>query len=189
MVSIIFLEYLVVFSSCAIVLFCNFPLKAPLRCPHHHSHLPILPPWWFVQSEGWRGKGLLLLSPELTNLHTHSSCRVNGLPIVTPFESSEAPIPHTVDPSHYATTSSSYGSPQKGKGVISDPIAPIPYYVENDRKVLRVYAYFKEAVTDSAIEDYRVRKCVILLYLVDGTMQVSLRQFSCGMKTEGGGGG
>ncbi len=48
----------------------------------------------------------------------------------------------------------------------------MPFFVEKDRKVLRVYAYFKEAVVESANEEFRVRKCVILYYLVDGTLQV-----------------
>eukprot|EP01029_Cantina_marsupialis_P015936 TRINITY_DN3528_c0_g1_i2.p1 TRINITY_DN3528_c0_g1~~TRINITY_DN3528_c0_g1_i2.p1 ORF type:complete len:532 (-),score=144.71 TRINITY_DN3528_c0_g1_i2:201-1796(-) len=39
-------------------------------------------------------------------------------------------------------------------------------------EVLRFYGYFIEAVTESPDEAVRVRKCVILYYLTDGTMQI-----------------
>jgi len=41
-----------------------------------------------------------------------------------------------------------------------------------DKKVLRFYAYFKEGVHESAIEQSRVRKCVIFYYLEDDTMHI-----------------
>lgn len=41
-----------------------------------------------------------------------------------------------------------------------------------DRQVLRLYAYFKEAVVESATEAERVRKCTIQFFLVDGTIMV-----------------
>ena len=39
-------------------------------------------------------------------------------------------------------------------------------------KVLRFYAFFKEAVLDNQSESYRVRKMCILFYLSDSTMEV-----------------
>ncbi len=39
-------------------------------------------------------------------------------------------------------------------------------------QVLRFYAYFKEGVDDSPEENYRVRRCQILLYLEDGSLSV-----------------
>ncbi len=39
-------------------------------------------------------------------------------------------------------------------------------------QVLRWYGYFKEAVTESAVENYRVRKVVIFFYLEDNSCQV-----------------
>ena len=38
-------------------------------------------------------------------------------------------------------------------------------------QVLRWYGYFKEAVTESAVENYRVRKVVIFFYLEDNSCQ------------------
>mmetsp|Transcript_32434 Transcript_32434/g.103234 ORF Transcript_32434/g.103234 Transcript_32434/m.103234 type:complete len:654 (-) Transcript_32434:82-2043(-) len=49
----------------------------------------------------------------------------------------------------------------------------LPAWVAYDRKVLRFYAYFKEAVVESAVENYRVRKCVIYFYLEDGSIHVA----------------
>ena len=39
-------------------------------------------------------------------------------------------------------------------------------------QVLRWYDYFKEAVTESAVENFRVRKVVIFFYLEDNSCQV-----------------
>ena len=38
--------------------------------------------------------------------------------------------------------------------------------------MLRWYGYFKEAVTESAVENYRVRKIVVFFYLEDNSCQV-----------------
>lgn len=58
-----------------------------------------------------------------------------------------------------------------------DPVAPtapaVPAYVALDRMVLRFFAYFKEAVHESRMENYRVRKVTILYYLEDNTLQVA----------------
>merc|ERR1711871_1816254 len=54
------------------------------------------------------------------------------------------------------------------------PVAPaVPAYVALDRMVLRFFAYFKEAVHESRMENYRVRKVTILYYLEDNTLQVN----------------
>ena len=39
-------------------------------------------------------------------------------------------------------------------------------------QVLRWYGFFKEAVTESPTENYRVRKVVVLFYLEDNSCQV-----------------
>jgi len=53
-------------------------------------------------------------------------------------------------------------------------IQPVqPAWVAFDRKVLRFNCYFKEAVTESRIENYRVRNCVLYYYLEDDSMHVS----------------
>jgi len=58
-----------------------------------------------------------------------------------------------------------------------DPVAPsapaVPAYVALDRMVLRFFGYFKEAVHESRMENYRVRKVTILYYLEDNTLQVN----------------
>lgn len=49
----------------------------------------------------------------------------------------------------------------------------VPTWVAYDRKVLRFYAYFKEAVFSSQVENFRVRKCVIYYYLEDHSIHVA----------------
>jgi hypothetical protein len=49
-------------------------------------------------------------------------------------------------------------------------------------EVLRYDAYFKESVNESPLENFRVRKCHILLYLKDGSLQVDeIRTQNSGM--------
>jgi hypothetical protein len=48
-----------------------------------------------------------------------------------------------------------------------------PAWVALDRKVLRFYAYFKEAVFSSPVENFRVRKCVIYYYLEDDSLHIA----------------
>merc|ERR1711959_112477 len=59
----------------------------------------------------------------------------------------------------------------------SEPVAPaapaVPAYVALDRMVLRFFGYYKEAVHESRMENYRVRKVTILYYLEDNTLQVN----------------
>lgn len=49
----------------------------------------------------------------------------------------------------------------------------LPAWVAYDRKVLRFYGYFKEAVFSSPIENFRVRKCVIYYYLEDDSVHIA----------------
>lgn len=49
----------------------------------------------------------------------------------------------------------------------------VPAWLAFDRQVLRYYAFFKEAVTESPSEEWHLRKCTIMYYLEDGTLQVS----------------
>ncbi|KAJ1565316.1 EF-hand domain-containing member C2, partial [Cladochytrium tenue] len=49
----------------------------------------------------------------------------------------------------------------------------LPTWVAFDRKVLRFYAYFQEAVHEMRDEQYRVRKVNIYFYLEDDTIHVS----------------
>lgn len=49
----------------------------------------------------------------------------------------------------------------------------LPAWVAYDRKVLRFYGYFKEAVYSSPIENYRYRKCVVYYYLEDDSVHIA----------------
>jgi len=52
-------------------------------------------------------------------------------------------------------------------------VSSLPAWVAYDRKVLRFYAYFKEAVFSSPVEDRRIRKCVVYYYLEDDSVHVA----------------
>ncbi|XXQ35276.1 DM10 domain-containing protein [Plasmodiophora brassicae] len=53
------------------------------------------------------------------------------------------------------------------------PMSTLPPWIAYANRVLRLYAYYKEAVNESAVETWRVRRCTILYYLEDGTLQVN----------------
>jgi hypothetical protein len=46
---------------------------------------------------------------------------------------------------------------------VGPALETLPAWVAYDRKVLRFGAYFKEAVTEDPVENFRIRKCVPLL--------------------------
>ncbi len=48
-----------------------------------------------------------------------------------------------------------------------------PTFVKLDKQVLRFYGYFKESVSESAMETYRIRRVVFSYYLEDSTLSVS----------------
>ena len=48
-----------------------------------------------------------------------------------------------------------------------------PAWVAFDRQVLRFYAYFQEAVHEKRVEQFRIRRSIILFYLEDDTIQVN----------------
>jgi hypothetical protein len=49
----------------------------------------------------------------------------------------------------------------------------LPAWIAYDRKVLRFYAYFKEAVFSSQIENYRLRRCILYYYLEDDSVHIA----------------
>lgn len=63
------------------------------------------------------------------------------------------------------------GLPAPGFPGHEPPPPPPPPFTHT--QVLRFYGYFKEAVTESAVENHRVRKVVVFYYLKDDTVQVS----------------
>jgi len=50
---------------------------------------------------------------------------------------------------------------------------PLPSWVAHDRQVLRFSAFFQEAVHEKREEKYRIRKCTVLYYLEDDSIQVN----------------
>lgn len=64
------------------------------------------------------------------------------------------------------------GSPAR-TGFGYDSPSKLPQWVENDRKVLRFYGYFKETITESNIENHRIRKVILYYYLEDDSMHIA----------------
>jgi EF-hand domain-containing protein 1 len=48
----------------------------------------------------------------------------------------------------------------------------LPNYIKNDHETLMFKAYFKEAVRESPLENWRIRKVTITYYLEDNTMKI-----------------
>ena len=73
------------------------------------------------------------------------------------------------------------GSPAKLEGVPARPEEPEhegipkrpPKWLKYDKQALRFYAYFQEPVHESSVENFRVRKCVVLYYLDDDTIHIT----------------
>jgi len=64
--------------------------------------------------------------------------------------------------------------PPQHSPVVTDQVLPaVPAYVALDRMVLRFFGYFKEAVHESRLENFRVRKVTVMYYLEDNTIQVN----------------
>jgi hypothetical protein len=63
--------------------------------------------------------------------------------------------------------------PQQRNTYKADEPPAMPAFVALDRMVLRFFAYFKEAVHESRMENYRTRKVTMLYYLEDNTVQVN----------------
>ena len=59
---------------------------------------------------------------------------------------------------------------------------PTAGFITNACLVLQFEAYFKESVDESPLENHRVRKCRILIYLEDSSMEIDeYRQKNSGM--------
>jgi hypothetical protein len=53
------------------------------------------------------------------------------------------------------------------------PLSFVPKWISQDKKMLSFEAYFKEAVQESRLEHYRIRRCVIQYFLEDDTIKIS----------------
>ena len=78
---------------------------------------------------------------------------------------------HTSPAFHTSPSPSSLTSPPNPSS--SSTLSSLPAWVAYDRKVLRFYGYFKEAVHSSPIETWRVRRCVLYLYLEDESLHIA----------------
>jgi len=72
-----------------------------------------------------------------------------------------------------AHTSADFDRTQTMKAGPDNTLRREPAWVAYDRKVLRFFAYFKEAVFSSPAENYRLRNCVIYYYLEDHSIHVA----------------
>lgn len=82
--------------------------------------------------------------------------------------------PTNTDPNlSIAQTSSEFDATQTSAGIGSNDTRRLPAWVAFDRKCLRFFAFFCEAVYSSAVENHRVRKVVIYYYLDDDSIHVA----------------
>ena len=83
-------------------------------------------------------------------------------------------IPIAHDPTVSAPPATGSVEPPKMPPMPTADITPVqPAWVAFDRKVLRFNCFFKEAVNESRLENYRIRNCVLYYYLEDDSMHVS----------------
>jgi len=71
------------------------------------------------------------------------------------------PVPETLIPTTTAQSAS------------WETTVKLPQWVENDRKVLRFFGYFKESVVESSSENHRIRKIILYYYLEDDSMHLA----------------
>lgn len=76
-------------------------------------------------------------------------------------------------PDFPSTPMSSYDRMAASAGIAAPEREYRPRFVTHDGEVLRFFAYYKEKVPASAVESWRVRCVEVLLYLVDGTLQLN----------------
>jgi hypothetical protein len=62
---------------------------------------------------------------------------------------------------------------QQSPEVVAAQHTELPAWDALDRHVLRFYGYFKEAVIETNLENWRTRKCIIFYYLEDDTCHIT----------------
>ena len=83
-------------------------------------------------------------------------------------------IPVSHDPTVAAPPATGTVEAPKMPPMPTADITPVqPAWVAFDRKVLRFNCFFKEAVNESRLENYRIRNCVLYYYLEDDSMHIS----------------
>merc|ERR1711865_16864 len=98
--------------------------------------------------------------------HNHSKRQIfnkaaNGIQVIRDVPQPK-PAPPVVPP-----------PPEHNPVTKDDALPAVPAYVALDRMVLRFFGYFKEAVHESRLENFRVRKVTVMYYLEDNTIQVN----------------
>lgn len=83
---------------------------------------------------------------------------------------SESQLSFTTAPNDFAN---SVDAKYRTSNSVLDNSSSLPAWVAYDRKVLRFYCYFKEAVFSSPKENYRLRKCVMYYYLEDDSVHIA----------------
>lgn len=120
-------------------------------------------------------------TPPLPNLPGYKVCQPQSIGEKAFFKSQtlnykkgyamEAPNPVVNDLPDGTAALAATGISSPSKTGTQSP-SKLPQWVENDRKVLRFYGYFKEAITESNMENYRIRKVVTYYYLEDDSMHI-----------------
>ena len=101
----------------------------------------------------------------------------------------QVPQQQTLLDLHHKTASTSLGIRRGTAPVAQSPLLgaagaglSTAGFVNNSGLVMQFDAYFKEAVDESPLENHRVRKCKILVYLEDSSVQIDeCRQENSGM--------
>ena len=101
--------------------------------------------------------------------HTSTGLIIPSRPVSAVY----APTQRSLDTSQSRAGLHSAGS---SRGMLTDRTSKtdfIPTFAALDRKVLRFDAFFSESIPNSPYESERVRKCTLLYYLVDDSVQIS----------------
>ena len=142
------------------------------------------------------GMGYSQMLARSTHRKQHFFDYKNGMPVINPPPESVAglsarthtstglvipsrPVSAVYAPSHRSLEGSNRAglhSAGSSRGILTDRSSKsdfIPTFAALDRKVLRFDAHFAEAIPNSPYESERFRKCTILYYLVDDSVQIS----------------
>lgn len=144
------------------------------------------------------GMGYSQLLARSTHRKQHFFDYKNGMPVIHPapesvgglasarsnYTSTGLVIPSRPVSAVYAPTQRSLDGSQRAglhsagssRGMLTDRSTKsdfLPTFAALDRKVLRFDAFFSEAIPNSPYESERVRKCTLLYYLVDDSVQIS----------------
>jgi len=104
---------------------------------------------------------------------THTWDVQNGMPVDMLQDKGEPGSNQNSDPNQASQMMSGTEEMYTTQANLGATTSTMPSWVAYDRKVLRFYAYFKEAVFSSNVENYRVRKCILYYYLEDDSIHIA----------------